>query len=147
MLNSIGLENPGSRRSSPTSCRSSRELGVPLWVSVGGFAADDYAELCAALDDRPEVAAIELNLSCPNVEEAPESAAEIVDAARPQTRKPLYAKLSPAATDLPDTARAVQAAGADGLIAREHDPRPRARRHDAPAAARPRDRRLLRARH
>ena len=58
---------------------------------------------------------IELNLSCPNVEEAPESAAEIVAAARPQTRKPLYAKLSPAATDLPETARAVQAAGADGL--------------------------------
>ncbi len=61
------------------------------------------------------MAAIELNLSCPNVEEAPESASEIVDAARRQTRKTLYAKLSPAATDLPDTARAVQAAGADGL--------------------------------
>ena len=59
--------------------------------------------------------AIELNLSCPNVEEAPESAAELVAAARPQTGKPLYAKLSPAATDLPETARAVQAAGADGL--------------------------------
>ncbi len=61
------------------------------------------------------MAAIELNLSCPNVEEAPESASEIVAAARRQTRKTLYAKLSPAATDLPDTARAVQAAGADGL--------------------------------
>ena len=59
--------------------------------------------------------AIELNLSCPNVEEAPESAAELVAAARPQTRKTLYAKLSPAATDLPETARAVQNAGADGL--------------------------------
>jgi dihydroorotate dehydrogenase (NAD+) catalytic subunit len=61
------------------------------------------------------VSTIELNLSCPNVEEAPESAAEIVAAARPRTSKPLYAKLSPAATDLPETARAVQAAGADGL--------------------------------
>jgi dihydroorotate dehydrogenase (NAD+) catalytic subunit len=61
------------------------------------------------------VTAIELNLSCPNVEEAPESASEIVTAARPQTRKTLYAKLSPAATDLADTARAVQSAGADGL--------------------------------
>jgi len=49
------------------------------------------------------------------VEEAPESAAEIVAAARARTTKPLYAKLSPAALDLPETARAVQAAGADGL--------------------------------
>ena len=88
---------------------------MPIWVSVGGFAASDYADICSALDDRDEVSAIELNLSCPNVDEAPESAAEIVAAARPETRKPLYAKLSPAATDLPETARAVQAAGADGL--------------------------------
>jgi dihydroorotate dehydrogenase (NAD+) catalytic subunit len=115
MLNSIGLENPGIEALLAHKLPRLAELGVPLWVSVGGFAASDYAELCAALDDRDEVAAIELNLSCPNVEEAPESASEIVSAARPQTRKTLYAKLSPAATDLPDTARAVQSAGADGL--------------------------------
>jgi dihydroorotate dehydrogenase (NAD+) catalytic subunit len=115
MLNSIGLENPGIEALLADKLPRLAELGVPLWVSVGGFAASDYAELCAALDDRDEVAAIELNLSCPNVEEAPESASEIVSAARPQTRKTLYAKLSPAATDLPDTARAVQSAGADGL--------------------------------
>ncbi len=115
MLNSIGLENPGIDGLLREKLPLLAELGVPLWVSVGGFAASDYAELCAALDDRTEVAAIELNLSCPNVEEAPESAAELVAAARPQTQKPLYAKLSPAATDLPETARAVQAAGADGL--------------------------------
>ena len=115
MLNSIGLENPGIEALLADKLPRLAELGVPLWVSVGGFAASDYAELCAALDDRDEVAAIELNLSCPNVEEAPESASEIVSAARPQTRKTLYAKLSPAATDLPDTARAVQSAGGDGL--------------------------------
>ena len=115
MLNSIGLENPGIEALLAHKLPRLAELGVALWVSVGGFAASDYAELCAALDDRDEVAAIELNLSCPNVEEAPESASEIVSAARPQTRKTLYAKLSPAATDLPDTARAVQSAGADGL--------------------------------
>jgi dihydroorotate dehydrogenase (NAD+) catalytic subunit len=115
MLNSIGLENPGIEGLLKDKLPRLSELGVPLWVSVGGFAASDYAELCAALDDRPEVTAIELNLSCPNVEEAPESAAELVASARPQTRKPLYAKLSPAATDLAETARAVQAAGADGL--------------------------------
>ena len=115
MLNSIGLENPGIDGLLEDKVPRLAELGVPLWVSVGGFAANDYAELCAALDNRQEVAAIELNLSCPNVEEAPESASELVAAARSQTGKLLYAKLSPAATDLPGTARAVQAAGADGL--------------------------------
>jgi len=115
MLNSIGLENPGIQALLTDKLPRLAELGIPLWVSVGGFSAPDYAQLCAALDDRPEVAAIELNLSCPNVEEAPESTAELVSAARPETSKTLYAKLSPAASDLPETARAVQAAGADGL--------------------------------
>jgi dihydroorotate dehydrogenase (NAD+) catalytic subunit len=115
MLNSIGLENPGLEGLLVDKLPRLAELGVPLWVSVGGFAASDYAELCAALEERREVTTIELNLSCPNVEEAPESAAEIVAAARPRTSKPLYAKLSPAATDLPETAKAVHAAGADGL--------------------------------
>ncbi len=58
---------------------------------------------------------IELNLSCPNVDEAPESAAEIVAACRAVTSLPLYAKLSPAAWDIAEVARAVEAAGADGL--------------------------------
>jgi dihydroorotate dehydrogenase (NAD+) catalytic subunit len=115
MLNSIGLENPGIDGLLEDKLPRLAELGVPLWVSVGGFAASDYARLCALLDDRPEVSAIELNLSCPNVEEAPESAAQLVAAARLHTRKLLYAKLSPAAIDLPETARAVHAAGADGL--------------------------------
>jgi dihydroorotate dehydrogenase (NAD+) catalytic subunit len=84
---------------------------MPLWVSVGGFAAAEYAETCAALDD----VVIELNLSCPNVDEAPESAAEIVAACRAATALPLYAKLSPAAWDVAEVARAVDAAGADGL--------------------------------
>ncbi len=61
------------------------------------------------------MAAIELNLSCPNVDEAPESAAEIVAACRAATDLPLYAKLSPAQPDMGESARAVQAAGADGL--------------------------------
>jgi dihydroorotate dehydrogenase (NAD+) catalytic subunit len=58
---------------------------------------------------------IELNLSCPNVDEAAESAAEIVAACRAATPLPLYAKLSPAAWDIADVARAVESAGADGL--------------------------------
>jgi dihydroorotate dehydrogenase (NAD+) catalytic subunit len=111
MLNSIGLANPGRERFLAETLPALRELGVPLWVSVGGFAAEEYAETCAALDD----VTIELNLSCPNVDEAPESAAEIVAACRAATSLPLYAKLSPAAWDIAEVARAVDAAGADGL--------------------------------
>jgi dihydroorotate dehydrogenase (NAD+) catalytic subunit len=88
-----------------------RELNVPLWVSVGGFAAQEYAETCAQLRD----VTIELNLSCPNVDEAPESAAEIVAACREATANPLYAKVSPHSWDVGETVRAVEAAGADGV--------------------------------
>jgi dihydroorotate dehydrogenase (NAD+) catalytic subunit len=112
MLNAIGLANPGRARFLAETLPRLRELGVPLWVSVGGFAAHEYAETCAALSD---VAAVELNLSGPNVDEAPESAAAIVAACREATSLPLYAKLSPAAWDIAEGARAVEAAGADGL--------------------------------
>lgn len=111
MLNSIGLANPGRDRFLAEVLPRLRELGVPLWVSVGGFSAADYAETCALLDG----VTIELNLSCPNVDEAPEGAAAIVAACRRQTELPLYAKLSPATWDLAEHARAVEAAGADGL--------------------------------
>ena len=131
MLNSIGLENPGIEGLLADKLPRLAELGVPLWVSVGGFAASDYAEICAALDERAEVTTIELNLSCPNVEEAPESAAEIVAAARPRTRKPLYAKLSPAATDLARDRTGRPGGGRRRALAREHDQGPRARRADA----------------
>ncbi len=111
MLNSIGLQNPGRDHFLAEVLPQLRELGVPLWVSVGGFCADEYAETCAQLDD----VTIELNLSCPNVDEAPESAAEIVAACRATTPLTLYAKLSAAAPDIAEVARAAQAAGADGL--------------------------------
>lgn len=115
MLNAIGLANPGIDRFIDTVLPELKGLAVPLWVSVGGFCADDYARSCDVLDDHPEVEAIELNLSCPNVDDAPESAAEIVRAARLATRKRLYAKLSAAVPDVAELARAVAAAGADGL--------------------------------
>ena len=115
MLNSIGLANPGIERFLAEHLPRLAELGVPLWVSVGGFAASEYARSCELLGERDEVDVLELNLSCPNVDEAPESAAEIVAACRSATAKPVYAKLSPAAWDVAETARAVEAAGADGL--------------------------------
>jgi dihydroorotate dehydrogenase (NAD+) catalytic subunit len=115
MLNSIGLANPGREAFLAETLPRLAELGLPIWVSVGGFAACEYADTCRALDARDEVACIELNLSCPNVDEAPESAAEIVTSCRRETALPLYAKLSPAVPDVGALARAVEDAGADGL--------------------------------
>jgi dihydroorotate dehydrogenase (NAD+) catalytic subunit len=112
MLNTIGLANPGRERFLCDHLPRLLGLGVPVWVSVGGFCADDYAETCAAL---ASIEAVELNLSCPNVDEAADSAAEIVAACRAATALPLYAKLSAAHPDLAGVARAVAAAGADGL--------------------------------
>ena len=114
MLNAIGLANPGRERFLAEHLPRLRKLGIPLWVSVGGFCADDYAETCASVP-REAVEAIELNLSCPNVDEAADSAAEIVTACRGATDLPLYAKLSAAHPDVAEVARAVAAAGADGL--------------------------------
>ena len=111
MLNSIGLANPGREAFVAETLPKLRALGVEVWISVGGFAAHEYAETCAQLDG----VTIELNLSCPNVEEAADAAASIVAACREATSLPLYAKLSPANWDISEVARAVQAAGADGL--------------------------------
>lgn len=115
MLNAIGLANPGIEAFVREHLPRLAELPVPLWVSVGGFCAEDYARSCALLDPRDEVAAIELNLSCPNVAAPEEDAVAIVAAARAATSKPLYAKLSPALPDLPAVAAAAAGAGADGL--------------------------------
>jgi dihydroorotate dehydrogenase (NAD+) catalytic subunit len=111
MLNAIGLANPGRDRFLAETLPRLRALDVPLWVSVGGFTAHEYAETCAQLEN----VTIELNLSCPNVDEAPESAAEIVRACREATANPLYAKVSPHSWDMGETVRAVEAAGADGV--------------------------------
>ena len=114
MLNAIGLANPGRdvfiAETLPKLC----ELNVPIWVSVGGFCVRDYVETCEQLP-RDVVACIELNLSCPNVDEAPESAAEIVAACRGATANPLYVKLSPHSWDLGETVRALEASGVDGV--------------------------------
>jgi dihydroorotate dehydrogenase (NAD+) catalytic subunit len=112
MLNSIGLANLGIERFLVDVLPRLTELGVPIWVSVAGFSASEYAQLAAALDERDEVAAVELNVSCPNVASPDE---EIVTAARAATSKRLYAKLSPAVPDIGAAAAAARRGGADGL--------------------------------
>jgi dihydroorotate dehydrogenase len=74
MLNAIGLANPGVEAFVAEHLPRLAQLGVPLWVSVGGFSVEDYVHVAAQLGDRDEVEALELNLSCPNVDEVPESA-------------------------------------------------------------------------
>jgi dihydroorotate dehydrogenase (NAD+) catalytic subunit len=115
MLNAIGLANPGIDRFLTRTLPQLAKLEIPLWVSVGGVAADEYAEICSRLDDHAEVAAIEVNVSCPNVESPAQSTAQIVASARLATRKPLWAKLAPAVPDVAEVALGAQEAGADGL--------------------------------
>ena len=110
MLNAIGLANPGI---DGFLHHAPRLAGLSVWVSVGGFSVPDYADICERLEG-DEIAAIELNLSCPNVDEVPSGVGEVVAAARAVTSKPLYAKLAPAA-DVAENAKAAEAAGADGL--------------------------------
>src|SRR5262249_28123481 len=100
MLNSIGLQGPGIDAFLAEQLPVLATLDMPVWVSVGGFSATDFASVCERLDAQDAVATIELNLSCPNVEEAPETSAQIVAAARDATTKMLYAKLSPASWDI-----------------------------------------------
>ncbi len=115
MLNSIGLQGPGIEAFLADTLPRLATLQLRIWVSVGGFSAADYGSICELLDGRADVEVVELNLSCPNVDEAPESSAQIVAACRSRTTKPLYAKLSPSLSDIAESARAVVAAGADGL--------------------------------
>jgi dihydroorotate dehydrogenase (NAD+) catalytic subunit len=114
MLNSIGLANPGIDEFVADVLPRLLELEIPVWVSVGGFSAAEYAGLCARLDDQP-VAAIELNVSCPNVAPPEQEVEEIVAAARAATSKTLFAKLSPGVSDIGAAAVSAARAGADGL--------------------------------
>jgi dihydroorotate dehydrogenase (NAD+) catalytic subunit len=114
MLNTIGLANPGIEAFLEL-LPQLEELGVPLWVSIGGFNADDYAEVAARLDPFPGVDTIELNLSCPNVKAPDAAPGELVAAARAATSKPIYAKLSPALPDIAAAAFEAAEAGANGL--------------------------------
>ncbi|MGD0165810.1 MAG: dihydroorotate dehydrogenase [Gaiellaceae bacterium] len=115
LLNSIGLQNPGVERFCSDVLPRLEGLGIPLWISVGGSEAAEYAMVCERIGERESVQALELNLSCPNVDPAAEEAAEIVAAARAATKAPIYAKLSPLLPDMAGVAQAVIEAGASGL--------------------------------
>ena len=121
MLNSIGLPNRGLRGFLEHDLPSLAALPVPLFVNVMGFTRDEVATLVDAFAEREEVAALELNVSCPNVETGlvmgadPGEIAALVARLRPLTGKPLIVKLTPNATDPGAVAEAAEAAGADAV--------------------------------
>jgi len=122
MLNAIGLENPGVEAFLADYLpKLMSPAGPAVIVNIAGSTIEEYGELAARLDV-PGVAALELNISCPNVKEGcvafgvhPESAAAVVRAAKRRTHKPVVAKLSPNVTDIAEIARAVEDAGADAI--------------------------------
>ncbi|HSO97567.1 MAG TPA: dihydroorotate dehydrogenase [Solirubrobacteraceae bacterium] len=121
LLNSIGLPNKGLAGYLEHDLPELARLPVPLIVNVMGFSAAEVAELVSAFDQRPEVAALELNVSCPNVETGlimgadPHELSRLLHAVRPLTAKPLIVKLTPNVGDVAEVARAAQEAGASAL--------------------------------
>jgi dihydroorotate dehydrogenase (NAD+) catalytic subunit len=121
LINSIGLPNKGLAGYLEHDLPELAELPVPLIVNVMGFSRDEVARLVEAFAEREEVSALELNVSCPNVETGLTVGADAGEVARllkrvrPLTAKPLIVKLTPNATDVPAVARAAQQAGADAV--------------------------------
>jgi dihydroorotate dehydrogenase (NAD+) catalytic subunit len=124
MLNSIGLQGPGIDAFLQRDLPWLLSRGARAVVSIAGSTVDEYAELAGRLSDAAGVTALEVNISCPNVEHRgqvfacdPVDAAAVIEAVRARTRHdlPVFAKLSPDVTDIVAIARACVSAGADGL--------------------------------
>lgn len=121
MINSIGLPNKGCAGFVDADLPELARLPVPLIVSVMATSAEEFATMIEALADRDEIAAIELNVSCPNVHsglivgEQPAETVALLEALRPLTSKPLIVKLTPNVADPSEIARAAEAGGADAV--------------------------------
>lgn len=122
MLNCVGLQNKGAAYFCENIYPQIKDLDTNMIVNVSGSAPEDYAECAAMIDALPEIPAIELNISCPNVKNGGmafgvtcEGAASVVKAVRRAYNKTLIVKLSPNVTNIADIARAVEAEGADSV--------------------------------
>ena len=121
LINSIGLPNKGLAGYLEHDLPELARLPVPLIVNVMGFSHGEVAQLVHAFAERDEVSALELNVSCPNVETGltigadPNEVAALLHQVRPLTGKPLIVKLTPSATDVAAVARAAEEAGADAV--------------------------------
>lgn len=121
MLNCIGLENPGAEVFLKETLPRLKKYNMNVIVNISGSSTEDYGTLAEMLDV-DGVAAIELNVSCPNVKEGgivfgtdPAAASAVVRAAKAHTKKPVILKLSPNVTDIVMMAKAVEEAGADAV--------------------------------
>jgi len=122
MLNAIGLQGIGVHRFVREKLPLLRQAGAVVIVNVCGTTADEYAELARILSDAEGVAALELNISCPNIKEGGitfgcslDGTHEVVAAVRRATSLPVIPKLTPNVTDVPALARAAEDAGADAV--------------------------------
>lgn len=126
LLNSVGLANPGIQSVLTDflpAIKAKYGDDLPVMVSIAGETIDEYVTLARLLTDSNYLTAIEVNLSCPNVDRggmvfgvSAEAAAEVVGAISQVTNLPIYAKLSPNVTDIKPIAKAVEAAGASGIV-------------------------------
>ena len=147
LINSIGLPNKGLERYLAEDLPVLAELPVPLITNVMGASAEELAILLDACDAHTEIAAIELNVSCPNVDTGldigadPVQLEQVVRSVRPRTAKPLIVKLTPNTADVGACALAAERGGADALslinTLRATALAPRASRASAGADARP----------
>jgi dihydroorotate dehydrogenase (NAD+) catalytic subunit len=121
LINSIGLPNKGLERYLAEDLPRLSRLPVALITNVMGSTAEEFSLLVRACEERPEIAAIELNVSCPNVKTGldigadPDQLAEVVASVARLTHKPLIVKLTPNAADVAACALAAQDAGADAV--------------------------------
>lgn len=122
MLNAIGLQNPGLERVMAEELTRLSQHDVPIIANVAGSETEDYVQVAEAISKAPNVNALELNISCPNVKcggiafgTDPKLAAELTAAVKEVSSVPVYVKLSPNVADITVIAKAVEAAGADGI--------------------------------
>ncbi|MDR7419955.1 MAG: dihydroorotate dehydrogenase [Armatimonadota bacterium] len=120
-MNAVGLRNPGVAAFIARDLPFLRTLGRPIIVSVAGHRADEFATVAEVLSSEPGVAGLEVNVSCPNVEDGlhfgtdPRRTRDLVTRVRTATPLPLFVKLSPNVSDITTIATAAADAGADGL--------------------------------
>lgn len=121
MLNAIGIENPGVERFLAEKWPAFVRIGVPLIVSILGHSDEEFEQLAARLNEVDGISALELNLSCPNLQQKrlvaqdPLATERIVRKVKTIVSMPVVAKLSPNVTDISEIASAAEAGGADGL--------------------------------
>lgn len=122
MLNAIGLQNPGLEQAMATELPWIGQFGIPVFANIAGESVADYVRVAESVSRSPHVEALELNISCPNVEcggvtfgTDPLLAAEVTHAVKRASAVPVFVKLTPHAGDIVAVARAVEEAGADGL--------------------------------